>query len=132
MNPNTKKVIEKCARESHVGFLTFPEALGRLIEAGVESYFADYRNQSTTYYLSRNEALSVPMAMPTIEIPNSFNKDGVVSAICAAQSDTVRYPEFLKLTMSAGCIGYIVWIAGKYVSYFGRQGELHIEHFPQE
>ena len=49
MNPNTKEVIEKCARESHAGLLTFPEALGRLIEVGVDSYFADYRNQSTTH-----------------------------------------------------------------------------------
>ena len=131
MNPNTKEVIEKCAHQSHAGLLTFPEALGRLIEVGVESYFADYRNQSTTYYLSSNNALSIPMAMPPIEIPNSFNKDGVVSAIRGAHSDVVRYPEFLKLTMAAGCIGYIVWITGRHVSYFGRQGEVHIEHFPQ-
>lgn len=131
MNPNTREAIEKCAHQSHAGLLAFPEALVRLIEVGVESYFADYRNQSTTYYLSSNEALGVPMTMPSIEIPNAFNKDGVVSAIRAAQSDAVRYPEFLKLTMSAGCVGYIVWIAGKYVSYFGRQGEVHIEHFPQ-
>ena len=131
MNPNIKEVIEKCAHESHAGLLTFPEVLGRLVEVGVESYFADYRNQSTTYYLSGNGAFTIPMAMPSIEIPNSFNKDGVVSAIRSAQSDTVRYPEFLKLTMSAGCIGYIVWITGRHVSYFGRQGEVHIEHFPQ-
>ena len=132
MNPNAKEVIEKCAHQSHAGLLTFPEVLGRLIEVGVESYFADYRNQSTTYYLSSNNALSVPMAMPAIEIPNSFNKDGIVSAIRGAQSDVVRYPEFLKLTMSAGCIGYTVWMTGNHVSYFGRQGEVHIEHFPQE
>ncbi len=126
MNPNTKEAIEKCAHESHAGLLTFPEVLGRLIDVGVESYFADYRNQSTTYYLSTNDALSIPMAMPPIEIPNSFNEDGVVSAIRSAQSDTVRYPEFLKLTMAAGCVGYIVWITGKHVIYFGRQGEVHI------
>ena len=131
MNPNIKEVVEKCARESHAGLLAFPEALGRLIEVGVESYFADYRNQLTTYYLSSNEALSIPMAMPSIEIPNSFNKDGIILAIHGAQSYEVRYPEFLKLTMTAGCVGYIVWIIGKNVSYFGRQGEVHIEHFPQ-
>ena len=131
MNQNTKDVIEKCAHQSHAGLLTFPEALARLIEVGVESYFADYRNQSTTYYLSSNQVCAVPMDMPLVEIPNSFNKDRVVSAIRGAQSDVVRYPEFLKLTMAAGCIGYIVWIAGRHVSYFGRQGEVHIEHFPQ-
>ena len=131
MNQNAKETIEKCAHQSHAGLLTFPEALDRLIEVGVESYFADYRSQSTTYYLSSNQVCTVPMEMPLVEIPNSFNKDGVVSAIRGAQSDVVRYPEFLKLTMAAGCIGYIVWIAGRHVSYFGRQGEVHIEHFPQ-
>jgi len=131
MNLSTKEVIKESTHKSHVGLLTFPEFLGRLIAVGVESYFADYRNQSTTYYLSSNEAYAVPMTTPSIEIPNSFNKDGIVSAIRSAQSDEVRYPEFLNLTMSAGCIGYIVWIAGKHVSYFGRQGEVHIEHFPQ-
>jgi uncharacterized protein YbcV (DUF1398 family) len=131
MNSNIKEVIEKTTHESRAGLLTFPEFLERLIEVGVESYFADYRNQSTTYYLSSNEAYAVPMTMPLIEIPTSFNKEGVVSAIRGAQSDTVRYPEFLKLTMSAGCIGYIVWIVGRRVSYFGRQGEVHLEHFPR-
>lgn len=131
MNPNTREAIEKYAQQSHAGLLTFPEALARLVEVGVESYFADYRNQSTTYYLSSNEACTIPMEMPPVEIPNSFNKDGVVSAIRGAQSDAVRYPGFLKLTMTAGCIGYIVWITGRHVGYFGRQGEVHIEHFPQ-
>lgn len=131
MNQKTKEVIKKCAHESHVGLLSFPEVLGRLAEVSVESYFADYRNQSTTYYFSSDEALTIPMAMPSIEIPSSLNKEGVVFAIRGAQNDAVRYPEFLKLTMSAGCIGYIVWITGRHVSYFGRQGEVHVEHFPQ-
>ncbi len=131
MNPNTKEAIEKCAHESHAGLLTFPEVLGRLIKVGIESYFADYRNQSTTYYFSSNEALTIPMVMPSLEIPCLFNKESLVLAIRGAQSDAVRYPEFLKLTMSAGCIGYIVWITGKRVSYLGRQGEVHVEHFPQ-
>jgi uncharacterized protein YbcV (DUF1398 family) len=131
MNSNKNEAIEKCSQESHAGLITFPEVLGRLIAVGVESYFADYRKQSTTYYLSSNEAYAVSMTMPSIEISASFNKEDLVTAIRGAQSDTVRYPEFLKLTMSAGCVGYIVWIAGRHVSYFGRQGEVHVEHFPQ-
>ena len=130
MNPKTKEVLEKSTHESHAGFLAFPEFLGRLIEVGVESYFADYWSQLTNYYLPSNETYAVRIAMHSIEIPTSFNKEGVVSAIRGAQSGMVRYPEFLKLTMAAGCIGYIVWIAGKRVSYFGRHGEVHIEHFP--
>ena len=128
---NVKETIEKCAHDSHAGLLTFPEVLGRLVDVGVESYFADYRDQSTIYYLSNNKTVRIPMDMPDLDIPEFFNKDGILSAIRGAQSDKVRYPEFLKLTMSAGCVGYIVWIAGKHVSYYGRRGEAHIEHFPQ-
>ncbi len=108
MNPRTIEVIEKCAHESHAGLLIFPEVLDRLVGVGVESYFADYRNQSTTYYLSGNEALRVPMGMPQQTIPALFNKDGIVSAIREAQGDRLRYPEFLRLTMAAGCIGCLV------------------------
>lgn len=131
MNINTKEAIEKCAQESHAGLITFPQVLGCLIAVGVESYFVDYRKQSTTYYLSNNEAHSISLDAPFVEIPRLFNKEGVLSAIRGAQSDTVRYPEFLKLTMSAGCVGYIVWIVGRHVSYFGHQGEVHVEHFPR-
>jgi uncharacterized protein YbcV (DUF1398 family) len=130
MNLTIQELIEKCAHESHAGMLTFPEVLGRLVEVGVESYFADYRDQSTTYYLSNNDTHCVAMPMPPVEMPNAFNKNGVISAIRGAQSDQLRYPKFLELTMSAGCIGYIVWIAGRHVSYYGRRGEVHVEYFP--
>jgi uncharacterized protein YbcV (DUF1398 family) len=131
MNSHIKEVVEKCAHDSHEGLATFPEVLGHLIGVGVESYFADYRAQLTTYYLSSGEAVQISMKMPAVEIPNAFNQEEVVAAIRGAQSDRVRYPEFLKLTMAAGCIGYIVWITGRHVSYLGKQGEVHIEHFPQ-
>ena len=124
------QALEKCAHDSHAGLLTFPEVLSKLIELGVESYHADYRHQSTTYYLSDNQAVCVPLPLPAISIPTGFDETAVVSAIRGAQSDTVRYPKFLELTMAAGCIGYIVWLNGRHVSYFGRQGEVHIERFP--
>jgi uncharacterized protein YbcV (DUF1398 family) len=131
MNLTTKEVIEKSTHESQAGLLSFPEVLSRLMKVGIESYFADYRNHTITYYSTNNEAYVVTIGMPSVDIPNSFNKEEIVKAIRGAQSDVVRYPEFIKLTMSAGCIGYIVWINGKQVSYFGRQGEVHIEYFPK-
>jgi uncharacterized protein YbcV (DUF1398 family) len=130
MNPSIKEVIEKCAHQSHAGELTSPEVLERLLGVGVESYLADYRDQSSAYYLSNNEALRISMEMPQVDIAESFNEGGVILAIRGAQSDQLRYPEFLRLTMAAGCIGYMVWIAGRHVTYFGRRGEVHIEHFP--
>ncbi len=32
--------------------------------------------------------------------------------------------------MSAGCIGYHVFFAGRHVAYLGRNGSQHIERFP--
>lgn len=130
MTLTTKEIVEKCALDSYAGLLTFPEVLSKLVSVGIESYFADYRDHSTHYYLSTNEAIRISMQMPAIDIPNTFNKEDVKAAIRGAQSYQVRYPEFLKLTMAAGCIGYMVWITGRHVSYFGRQGEVHVEYFP--
>ena len=132
MNTSIQDAIKKCSLESSAGLLTFSEVLGRLIEIGVESYYVDYRQQSTTYYLSNNESVPMSIDVPSIDIPAEFKKADVVLAIRGAQSDKIRYPEFLKLTMTAGCMGYMVWITGRCVSYFGRQGEIHVEHFPEE
>ena len=132
MKPSIQELIEKCTHESHAGLLVFPEVLNRLIGVGVESYFVDYRGESATYYFANNEALMVSMGMPQIEIQETFDKDAIVMAIRGAQSDQLRYPEFLRQTMSAGCIGYMVWISGGHVSYFGRLGEAHVEHFTSE
>ncbi|HTR00960.1 MAG TPA: hypothetical protein VMH83_13260, partial [Candidatus Acidoferrum sp.] len=63
-------------------------------------------------------------------IADAFSATAVQAAIKGAQQGTVMYPEFKQLSMQAGCTGYTVWIAGRHVTYFGRRGETHIEHFP--
>src|SRR5690606_7000920 len=105
--------------------LSFGEVIGRLVAVGVESYFADYRGGVTTYYTSAGEFCSKVLPTPAVEIPMGFDADGVRSAIRGAQSGSVKYPEFVELTMAAGCVGYVVWIAGRHVCYLGRKGEQH-------
>ena len=39
-------------------------------------------------------------------------------------------PEFKKLSQAGGCVGYMVWLAGRHVTYYGRRGETHVELFP--
>lgn len=63
-------------------------------------------------------------------ISDEFSAASVQEAIRGAQQGKVMYPEFKKLSMQAGCIGYTVWIVGRHVTYFGRKGETHVEHFP--
>ena len=71
------------------------------------------------------------MVLPLSPIANEFSSTGIVSAIRAAQNDTIRYPEFIKRAAAAGVIGYWAFLTGKKVIYFGRQGEFHVEDFPR-
>jgi uncharacterized protein YbcV (DUF1398 family) len=64
-------------------------------------------------------------------VAREFSLDEIIAAIRAAQADTIRYPEFVKRSTSAGVVGYWAFLAGKKVIYFGRKGESHTEEFPK-
>jgi uncharacterized protein YbcV (DUF1398 family) len=130
MDTTTKQQIEELARKSNGGMLTFPESIGALIKLEVEAYYADFRKKELTYYTKQNQACTFAMPEMEVEIPLTLNPTELQAAIRAAQRDEIRYPEFKKRSMAAGCVGYFVWIAGKQVNYFGRLGELHVEKFP--
>lgn len=130
MNTATKDLIREAFNGSSEGRLHFGQVIGLMVQAGVESYVADYRTQRTTYYLPSGEVLELTLDMPSVAIASSFNADAVKAAIRGAQQGAVKYQEFKHLTCEAGCIGYAVWIAGRHVTYFGRKGETHVEHFP--
>lgn len=122
--------IERLAQKNNAGMLTFPEIIGDLIKLDVESYYADYRKSETTYYTKQGQYCAVDMNKPEVTIPLTFSPAELQDAVRAAQRNEIRYPEFKKRSMAAGCVGYFVWIAGKQVNYFGRHGELHVERFP--
>lgn len=130
MQESLRLVIEKCAHDSYAGTRDFGEIVSALATAGIESYLADYRAPATTYYTPAGHAHTLPLHAPDIEIADAFDQQALQAAIRGAQRGEVKYPEFLKLSMAAGCVSYIVWIAGRHVSYFGRRGETHTERFP--
>jgi uncharacterized protein YbcV (DUF1398 family) len=53
-----------------------------------------------------------------------------VAAITAIQRRVIAYPEFLRLIMAAGTASYSVFLNGRKVIYFSRNGEFHVEPFP--
>jgi uncharacterized protein YbcV (DUF1398 family) len=130
MEPASRQAIEQCARYSHAGIVSFPEVIATLARAGVESYHADYRREDTTYYTAGGTWCSVPLPGEGVPVAAAFDVLALQAAIRGAQGGVVKYPEFLRLSRAAGCVGYIVWIAGRHLSYFGRLGEVHIERFP--
>jgi len=130
MNEHTRQAIERAAQASKDGTARFPEIVALLVGVGVESYFADYRDQRTTYYLPDGSTHAVALPSPDVAIADAFDAAGVQQAIRGAQAGRVMYPEFLRLSRAAGCVGYVAWLAGRHVAYFGRRGETHVERFP--
>jgi uncharacterized protein YbcV (DUF1398 family) len=130
MNENTRAAIESTFTASNQGSIHFGQVIGQLTDAGVESYHVDYRSGRTTYYLPDGNTADFSFERPQDGIADAFDGDAVRAAIRGAQQGRVMYPEFKKLSQSAGCVAYTVWIAGRHVVYLGRRGETHIEHFP--
>lgn len=130
IHPDQLALIYSVFEQSNSGEIHFGEVIQRLISAGVESYFVDYRRGETTYYFPNNQSIRHIFESDIRTIAKIFNPIQIKQAILGAQSGQIMYPEFKKLTYSAGCIGYSVWISGKSVQYFGRLGEYHTELFP--
>ena len=126
------EAMHKALAGSQAGKLTFPEVVGMLVNAGVESYFADLLRGQETFYTTDGETHRERMTLPPSKIAADFSQSALVAAIRAAQTDQIRYPEFVKQATAAGTIGYWAFLAGKKVIYFGRKGEFHVEEFPRQ
>ncbi|WP_338846193.1 DUF1398 family protein [Massilia sp. W12] len=130
MNQSTLDTIHSTFEASKQGAIQFGQVIAQLIAAGVESYHVDYRAGRITFYLPDGSSTDCSFEKPQHGIADAFDSAAVHAAVLGAQQGKVQYPEFKQLTQQAGCVGYTVWIAGRHVSYLGRRGETHVEHFP--
>lgn len=131
MENSVESVIRETFSLSCDGRIHFGQVVGNLLGVGVESYNVDYRAGRVTYYMPAGDTLTLDMKTPNIEIAADFSASQIRSAILGSQRGEVIYPEFKKLSQAAGCVGYTVWITGRHVTYYGRNGETHVEHFPK-
>jgi uncharacterized protein YbcV (DUF1398 family) len=107
-------VIHEVLAETQAGKLIFPEVVRRLLEVGVESYFCDLATGVETLYLSDGKSFQEKMILPLSPVAEEFSSSDVIAAIRGAQSDTIRYPEFIKHAAAAGVIAYwaFLWQEG--------------------
>jgi uncharacterized protein YbcV (DUF1398 family) len=124
------QVIHEVTVATQEGKMTFPQGVGKLLEIGIESYCVDFAAGRKTYYAANGEALTEPMILKLDPVAAEFSAGNLIAAIRGAQTDIIRYPEFVKRSTAAGVAGYWAFLTGKQVIYFGRKGELHIEKFP--
>ena len=130
MDSNVQSIVRDCTTGSDDGRMTFPEVVMRLLQAGVESYHADLRRAEKTYYLPNGDSLVVPSDAVAGDPAPTFGEAGVAAAIKAIQAGGMSYRQFCEAIVAAGCVGYLVSLAGRRAVYFGRTGDFHVEHFP--
>ena len=130
MNSDQIKIAQDCAELSAAGTINFGEIIGRLKGADIERYHADYSRMETTYYTSSGGSCVVPMELESAPIAETFSAAQVEAAVRQSQRGEIRYQQFTRQALAAGCVGYFVQITGQCVQYFGRDGEVHTEWFP--
>ena len=130
MNDNIKAVIAECTHASDEERITFPQVVGKLMAAGVERYHADLVRDEKIYYMPDGENERTPCYAVEVEPSHAFAASGVDAAVRAIQRGEIKYREFCARIAKAGCVGYIVSMAGKRAVYCGRSGEMHVEMFP--
>jgi uncharacterized protein YbcV (DUF1398 family) len=123
-------VMVEASRASDAGNQSFGEIVRQLADAGVERYHQDFLRSERTYYLPDGESEVVRDKSAGTTPAHAFSASGVEAAVRAAQAGTIQYKEFCRQAMAAGCVGYLVSIAGRRVVYYGRTGDLHVEYFP--
>lgn len=126
------QIIHDTFTASAAGQLKFPEAVGALLSAGVESYFVDTARMEEIAYLRDGSSVSHKMTLPPCMAAIDFSADRLIAAIRDAQADRIRYPEFLQRATAAGVLGYWAFLDGRQVVYIGRLGQQHIERFPDK
>lgn len=130
MSPEAKAVMRECTSRSDDGTLSFPQAVAKLITAGIESYHTDLRRAEKTYYMSNGESHIVAAKMIEADPPEEFSAAGVEAAVRSFQSGKIAYTEFCARILAAGCVSYQVFLTGRLVVYAGRNGDTIAEPFP--
>ena len=130
MQADVVKVMQECTEASDQERITFPEVVMKLMQAGVERYHADLLRADKIYYLPSGESHRVPVATIQATPAPAFAADGVAAAVRAIQQQKIQYREFCERIAQAGCVGYIVSMAGRRAVYYGRTGDSYVEPFP--
>lgn len=130
MDADVIEVMQECTDASDQERVTFPEVVRKLAQAGVERYHADLLRAEKIYYLPSGESHRVQALDVQTNPATAFTASGVEAAIRAIQLQTIQYREFCNRIARAGCVGYMVSLAGRRAVYYGRTGESHVELFP--
>jgi uncharacterized protein YbcV (DUF1398 family) len=127
---NTEIIVET-ARATLAGTIPFPELVSKLIATGVEYYHVDYVGMRKTFYSAEGDIVVTPITYEGLPpVAPDFDVTSLRAAILDSQRHGQKYRDFTRRAMAAGVQGYIAFLRGQRVTYWGRGGEQHTEWFP--
>jgi uncharacterized protein YbcV (DUF1398 family) len=109
---------------------TFPEILTALRKEGVESYHVDFLRNEYRCYARTGESFLTRIAFEHNGVAPEFSAEKLEAINRRVQAGEAGYTDFVREGAAAGCAHYIVYLEGKKVRYFGRDGGEHVQHFP--
>lgn len=136
MSTPTTAVQQVFARVHSPEGMNFPQTVAALLDVGVTRYHVDYAASTATAYRIdsiTDTSFQIDVARipgPTVLSATSWNGAEVVEAIRSVQRGESTYEEFARRCVAAGVTGYLAFLTGKRVVYYGSQGEMHVEWFP--
>ncbi|KEF63675.1 uncharacterized protein A1O9_01653 [Exophiala aquamarina CBS 119918] len=130
--------IQKIFAQVHsASGLAFPNTVSALLTLGVTRYHIDYTAGTATTYKAKTSGESQEVEIEQVNIPSpamsprtSWSKDGVVKAIRRVQAGETKYAAFAQECADSGVTGYLAFLSGKNVLYYGSEGDVHVEWFP--
>ena len=123
--------IRELASATLAGSLPFPEIVGRLIAEGVEYYCIDYVALQMRFYSAEGSLVTAPLNFEGIPaIATDFDAAALKAAILDSQLNGQKFRDFSHRAAAAGVAGYFAFLRGQRVTYWGRQGDQHVEWFP--
>lgn len=84
-----------------------------------------------TYYSAEGDTVVTPINYERLPpIASEFSLERIRADIVDNQRNNQPYRDFTRRAMEAGVQGYFAFLRGKCVTCFGRQGDQHVEWFP--
>jgi uncharacterized protein YbcV (DUF1398 family) len=125
------EIVTEAARAALSGSIPFPEVVRRLIETGVEYYHVDYAALRMTFYSTTGDTVTTPISYEGLpSVAADFDAPELRAAILDSQRHGQHFRDFTRRAMEAGVQGYIAFLRGQRVTYWGRGGDQHTEWFP--
>ncbi len=124
-------LINTAAAATLAGGTPFPQIVAMLVEAGVESYQVDYLTLKKTFYDGSGGAFGTAITYEALpDVAADFDAPALRANILDSQQKNQHYRDFCTRAMQAGVQGYLAFLRGFRVTYYGRQGDQHTEWFP--